>query len=161
VLDALSTLRQADIINQRGYICPGNPGVSAHGALQAFSFSPDVTLTQDDVRAVLLAKAAIRAGQDMLLQEAGVTEQALERVLIAGAFGAYIDVAGAMGIGLLPALPAERFMQVGNAAGVGVRMALCSAAVREQAALLARRCRHVELNSLPGFQKAFISRIGI
>jgi uncharacterized 2Fe-2S/4Fe-4S cluster protein (DUF4445 family) len=109
----------------------------------------------------MLAKAAIRAGQDMLLAEAGLQEQSLERVVIAGSFGAYMDVSSGIEIGLFPALPLERFSQVGNAAGVGVRMALVSAAVRERATVLAARCHHVELNSVPGFQKAFISRIGI
>ncbi len=161
VLDALSTFRQAGIINHRGYICPGNPNVKGDGGLQEYSFAPGVAMTQNDVRAVMLAKAAIRAGQDMLLAEAGLREQMLERVLIAGAFGAYMNIASAIEIGLFPALPSERFSQVGNAAGAGVRMALVSAAVRDKAIVLASRCRHIELNSLPGFRKAFISRIGI
>jgi uncharacterized 2Fe-2S/4Fe-4S cluster protein (DUF4445 family) len=132
-----------------------------NGGLQEFSFAPGVTVTQSDVRAILLAKAAIRAGQDMLLAEAGLPEAMLERILIAGAFGAYLNIASAIEIGLLPALPLARFSQVGNAAGTGVRMALVSTAIRDKGALLARRCRHIELNSLPGFQKAFIRRIGI
>jgi uncharacterized 2Fe-2S/4Fe-4S cluster protein (DUF4445 family) len=161
VLDALNTLRQAGIINHRGYLLPDNPGITESGGIRGYSFAPDVTLTQSDVRAVMLAKAAIRAGQDMLLAEAGLLEQMLERVVIAGAFGAYIDVSSGIDIGLFPSLPLERFSQVGNAAGVGVRMALVSAAVRDRAAVLAARCRHVELNNVPGFQKAFISRLGI
>ncbi len=161
VLDALDTLHQAGIINHRGYIYPGNPGVRERGGNQEYSFAPDVAMTQNDVRAVMLAKAAIRAGQDMLLVEAGLEERMLERVLIAGAFGASINVDSAIDIGLFPALPMERFSQVGNAAGAGVRMALLSAAVRERAGLLARQCRHVELNNVPGFQKAFISRIAL
>jgi len=161
VLDALNTLHKAGVINQRGYIAPGGPNVKVNGGLQEYSLAPDVIVTQNDVRSILLAKAAIRAGQDMLFEEAGVTEQELERVVIAGAFGAYIDIAGAIDIGLFPALPPERFQQVGNAAGTGVRMALVSAATRAKAAQLAPRCSHIELNSLPGFQKAFICRIGI
>jgi uncharacterized 2Fe-2S/4Fe-4S cluster protein (DUF4445 family) len=161
VLDALSTLRRAGIINHRGYIRSGNPGVIEKGGLQEYVFAPDIALTQNDVRAILLAKAAIRAGQDMLLAEAGLQEQMIERVLIAGAFGAYLDVSSAIDIGLFPALPIEHFSQVGNAAGVGVRMALVSAAVRARGIQLAARCSHIELNRLPGFQKAFISRIGI
>lgn len=161
VLDALNTLRQAGIINQRGYIDSGNPNVTEKGGIRGYSFAPEVVMTQDDVRAVMLAKAAIRAGQDMLLAEAGLNEQAIERVLIAGAFGAYIDITSAINIGLFPDLPPERFTQVGNAAGVGARMALISPAIRSRAAELATKCTHVELNSMPGFQKAFISRIKI
>jgi uncharacterized 2Fe-2S/4Fe-4S cluster protein (DUF4445 family) len=118
-----------------------------------------VSLTQDDVRAVQLAKAAIRAGIDLLLREFGLTEQSIERFVIAGAFGAYLDINSAMEIGLFPVLPLERFEQVGNAAGAGARMALVSSAAREHARHLATRSRHIELNSLQGFQKAFLSRI--
>jgi uncharacterized 2Fe-2S/4Fe-4S cluster protein (DUF4445 family) len=94
------------------------------------------------------------------LREAALEEDAIERVVIAGAFGAYIGLESAVGIGLLPALPLEQFEQVGNAAGVGVRMALASAALRDRARRLALRCRYLELGSLPGFQRVFIRRIG-
>jgi len=161
VLDALNTLRLAGIINHRGYIAPGNPNVTEKGGLRGYSFAAEVMMTQDDLRAVMLAKAAIRAGQDMLLAEAGLNEQDIERVLIAGAFGAYIDITSAINIGLFPDLPLERFTQVGNAAGVGARMALISPVMRSRAAELATKCTHIELNSMPGFQKAFIRRIQI
>ncbi len=161
VLDALNTLRRAGIINQRGYIAPGNAKVTENGGLREYSFAPDVMMTQNDIRAVMLAKAAIRAGQDMLLAETGLSEQAIERILIAGAFGAYIDITSAVDIGLFPALPLDRFTQIGNAAGAGARMALVSAALRSRAAELAVQCRHIELNTLSGFNKAFIGRIRI
>jgi uncharacterized 2Fe-2S/4Fe-4S cluster protein (DUF4445 family) len=109
---------------------------------------------------VQLAKAAVRSGIDLLLREAAVAEASIERVLIAGAFGAYIDVSSAIASGLVPGLPLERFTQVGNAAGVGVSMALASLAMRERSRGIAARCRHLELGSLPGFQKVFLGRIG-
>ena len=161
VLDALSALRQAGIVDRRGYLRPGKPKVTTDGGLRTYGLAPEVGFTQDDVRAVQLAKAAIRAGLDLLLEAAGLEERMLDRVLIAGAFGGYLDLASAIAIGLFPALPAERFRQLGNAAGVGVRMALGSAALRARAALLAKRCRHLELNRLPGFQKTFIGRIAL
>jgi uncharacterized 2Fe-2S/4Fe-4S cluster protein (DUF4445 family) len=161
VLDALKTLRQIEVIDHRGSIRPGHPGVARKGGLREFSIAPGVVMTQNDVRAVLLAKAAIRAGQDMLLQEAGMREELLDHVLIAGAFGAYIDISSALEIGMLPPLPLDRFNQVGNAAGVGVRMALVSAEARARSVQLAKHCRHIEINATPGFQKTFISRIAI
>jgi uncharacterized 2Fe-2S/4Fe-4S cluster protein (DUF4445 family) len=161
VLDVLNTLRKAGVITSRGYITPDKPNVRGNGGVQEFSLAPDVTVTQNDVRAILLAKAAIRAGQDMLLAEAGLQEQMLDKVVIAGAFGAYINVSSAIEIGLFPSLPIDRFSQVGNAAGVGVRMALVSSAVRDKAVKIAKRSSHIELNNLAGFQKTFISRIGI
>ena len=112
------------------------------------------------MRAVQLAKAAIRTGVLMLLAEAGLTESAIERFVIAGAFGAYIDVASAIEIGLLPDLPRERFVQVGNAAGLGVRQMLCARGARAQAAEIAARCRYVELSTRADFQKTFMHTIG-
>ncbi|RPI96440.1 MAG: DUF4445 domain-containing protein [Chloroflexi bacterium] len=159
VLDAVITLYRAGIIDARGYMRPDQPNVQENGGRREFIFAPGVTFAQEDVRAVQLAQAAIRAGVDLLLREAGLSEQSLERVVIAGAFGAYIDVTSAIDIGLFPSLPLERFEQVGNAAGVGVRMALLSAAAREHSRQLAARCRHMELNTLEGFQKVFLNRI--
>ena len=161
VLDAVVTLYRAGVIDARGYMRPGKPMSRRTGGRREYLFAPGVAFAQDDVRAVQLAKAAIRAGIDLLLREAGLTEQSLERVVIAGAFGAYIDVTSAIDIGLFPSLPLERFEQVGNAAGVGVRMALVSATAREHARQLAARCRHLELNTLEGFQKVFLNRIGL
>ena len=109
--------------------------------------APGVTFTQHDVRAVQLAKAAIRTGIELLLRDRGLAEDDIERVVIAGAFGAYIDVDSAIAIGLLPALPLDRFSQVGNAAGVGVRQLLASrktprAGARTRPALPLCRTQH-------------------
>lgn len=161
VVDALAVLRLAGVIDNRGYMRLDHPGVHESGGARAFHLAPGVSFTQEDVRAVQLAKAAIRAGIDLLLREAGLADDAVDRVVVAGAFGIYLDLPGAVDIGLLPSLPMERFEQVGNAAGVGVRMALASGDVRRHAQELAARCRHIELNRLPDFQKVFLRRIGL
>ena len=89
-----------------GRILTDHPAVRARTATIAkCMLAPGVAFTQNDVRAVQLAKAAIRAGIDCLLREAGLEEDAIERVVIAGAFGAYIGLESAVRIGLLPALP--------------------------------------------------------
>ena len=90
----------------------------------------DVHILQADVRAVQLAKAAIRTGVDLLLDLAGVAEQDVERFVLAGAFGQYVDIANAVAIGLLPPLPLERYAQVGNTAGAGVARMLASTRTR-------------------------------
>ncbi len=161
VVDALAVLRRAGVIDGRGYMRPDHPGVHESGGSRAFPLAPGVSFTQEDVRAVQLAKAAIRAGIDLLLREAGLGEDAIDRVVVAGAFGIYLDLPSAVDVGLLPPLPPERFEQVGNAAGIGVRMALASGDVRRHAQELAARCRHIELNRLPDFQKVFLARIGL
>jgi len=160
VLDALAAMVSLGILNRRGRICTGHQAVRESGDHREVLLAPGVSFTQNDVRAVQLAKAAIRAGIDCLLREAALEEDAIERVVIAGAFGAYIGLESAMRIGLLPALPLERVEQVGNAAGVGVRMALASAALRDRARDLAERCHYLQLGSLPDFQRIFMRRIG-
>ncbi len=159
VLDAVAAMVKSGIVNRRGRIGLGHPAVREVGERREVLLAPEVAFTQNDVRAVQLAKAAIRSGIDCLLREAGLEENAIERVVIAGAFGAYIGVESAIAIGLLPALPLDRIEQVGNAAGVGVRMVLASSALRERALGIAGRCRYLELGSLPDFQRIFMRRI--
>jgi len=115
-----------------------------------------VVLTQQDVRELQLAKAAIRTGIQVLLATNGRREQELDQVIIAGAFGTYIDVSNAVAIGMMPGLPLERFKQVGNAAGMGARMVLISSTQRKKAQALASRVRYVELGSAPQFSETFL-----
>jgi len=79
----------------------------------------------------------------------------LDRIIIAGAFGSYIDVRNALQIGMFPPLSPERFEQVGNAAGVGARLALISAAQRDLSAEIAARAEYVELTNDARFTMAF------
>jgi len=160
VLDATAALLAGGFVNRRGTIRLDHPGVRGTNGKREVVLAPGVTFTQADVRAVQLAKAAIRSGIDLLLRESGLAESAIDQVVIAGAFGTYIDLESAVAIGMLPPLPLERFAQVGNAAGVGVRMTLASTKLRERARRLAEQCHYIELGSLPGFQKAFLGRIG-
>lgn len=160
VLDALATLRRAELIDEGGRFRADHPDVVTIEGKRALALAPGVHFSQQDVRAVQLAKSAIRTGVDLLLAQAGLAETDLSHVIIAGAFGAYIDVSGAIAIGLLPDLPLDRFEQVGNAAGVGVRLMVASRGAREQARAIARECRYVELSTNPNFQKAFLFNIG-
>jgi uncharacterized 2Fe-2S/4Fe-4S cluster protein (DUF4445 family) len=116
----------------------------------------DIVITQADVREIQLAKAAIRTGIQALLEANGYDEEKIEKVIIAGAFGTYIDVASAIAIGMLPALPLERFQQVGNAAGTGARLALISRAKRAAAQKIISKVHYIELASVPGFNKIFM-----
>ena len=118
--------------------------------------APAITITQHDVRQLQLAKGAIRTGIQALLQAKEHSEEEIEQVIIAGAFGSYIDVSSAVTIGMLPSLPLSRFRQVGNAAGTGARLALVSRSKRAEAQKIARRVRYIELASLPNFQRLFI-----
>jgi uncharacterized 2Fe-2S/4Fe-4S cluster protein (DUF4445 family) len=117
--------------------------------------SSPVTITQKDIRELQLAKAAIRLGIQALLEDAGLAEDQLDQVIIAGAFGTFIDVESAITIGMLPELPLERFKQVGNAAGTGARLALVSQQERARAIHIARRDGYLELAKLPDFGTKF------
>jgi len=116
----------------------------------------DIVLTQKDIREMQLAKGAIIAGIMILVQEMGVSSQEIDRVLLAGAFGNYINKESALGIGLLPSLALEKIATIGNAAGDGAKMALLSKHERARADLLARRAEHVELSTKKEFQAEFI-----
>jgi len=116
---------------------------------------PEITITQKDVREFQLAKAAIRTGIQVLLDSGGCRENELKEVIVAGAFGSYIDIASAITVGMLPPLPLERFRQVGNAAGTGARLALISTKQRTAAQALASRVEYIELASSPGFMQTF------
>ncbi|HNT38270.1 MAG TPA: ASKHA domain-containing protein [Rubrivivax sp.] len=171
VLDALAAFVQAGWIDARGRIVAGRhasigdtDGVRcitlADEAEERRRLIPAVRFTQQDVRAVQLAKSAIRTGTLMLAAEAGIAEADIDRFVIAGAFGAYIRIDSAIAIGLLPPLPRARFQQVGNAAGLGVQQMLASTERRARAAQIARQCRYVELSSRGDFQKTFLQHIG-
>ena len=160
VIDAMAALRHAGILDNGGRIAGQHPDIQDVDGKRLAVLAPGVTFSQHDVRAVQLAKAAIRTGIELLLRDRDLHENDIERVIIAGAFGSYINVGSAVAIGLLPALPLERFRQVGNAAGVGVRQLLASQRIRAQARELARRCRYFELSTRGDFQKTFLHYIG-
>ena len=117
---------------------------------------PDIVITQKDVREVQLAKGAIQAGITCLLNLAGITSKDIDRVILAGAFGNYINKKSALRIGMLPQLPLEKIISVGNAAGSGASMALLSLRERAAASKIAETAIHVELSTEPGFQDEFL-----
>jgi uncharacterized 2Fe-2S/4Fe-4S cluster protein (DUF4445 family) len=160
VLDVIATMHRAGIVDDRGRLNPAHAAVIERGGKRMAQLADGVSFSQDDVRAVQLAKAAIRAGVELLLREAGLQTGRIDQFIIAGVFGAYIDVDSGIATGLFPALPPARFLQVGNAAGLGVQRMLASATARREAGELAARCRYVELSTMHGFQKTFLQQIG-
>lgn len=114
-----------------------------------------VSLTARDIRQAQLAKGAIYAGMTLMLAEVGAGPGEMDRLLLAGAFGNYIRPESAIAIGLIPAAADGRVESVGNAAGVGARLALLSVAERRRAEEIARRTRHVKLAELEGFYDQF------
>ena len=160
VIDALATLHQAGMINAQGRIGANHAELIEIQGKRAIQLAKDVYFTQQDVRAVQLAKAAIRTASDLLLEQAGSSPEQLQAFVIAGAFGSYIDIASGVAIGLFPDLVKDKFHQVGNAAGLGIRQMLTSATARARAHELSTHCRYLELNTRPDFQQRFLKNIG-
>lgn len=119
----------------------------------------EVSLTQNDVRAIQLAKAALRAGIDLLVERIPGGSGSLTRVDLAGAFGAHIDPAYAMTLGLIPNLDLSLVHGVGNAAGSGAVRALLSAHERARAERIARQTTKVETATEPRFLELFVAAI--
>jgi len=113
-------------------------------------------MTQGDVRQLQLAKSAIETGIQLLLVHEQLAPTDLGAVVVAGAFGTYIDLQSAMAIGMLPDLPLDRYKQVGNAAGAGAKLALSSLARRREAVEIAARTGYLELAAEPTFMKRFV-----
>jgi uncharacterized 2Fe-2S/4Fe-4S cluster protein (DUF4445 family) len=129
----------------------------AHDGEAAFALSEDhrVFISQGDVRKLQLAKGAVRTGIETLLETTGVTVGALDAVRLAGNFGAGLDPAAAMRIGLIPTLDPARVEVVGNAALRGAMLALLSREHCRMADRAARKARFVELGGNPEFQVRF------
>lgn len=166
ILDVTAELFRAGIVNVRGHLIPGVKGVrsSKDNGRREFLLVPkesaglkeDIIITQDDISAVQLAKGAIRAGIDILLENKGISAAEITKVVIAGAFGNYIDPSSALSIGMFPDFPLDRFIQVGNAAGVGAKMMLLSRQLRRKAVDVARNnIDYFELMTYPGFSRKF------
>lgn len=155
ILDAVAQMREQKILNNRGRMRKTAPGVQygANGKtefLLADSKKP-VILSQDDVDQVLLAKGAIRAGIEILLDYLHVSASEIEEVVIAGAFGSYMLPQHAIGIGMLPKIPLDSIKIIGNAAGTGARMMLASTYSRARAEELAHQIEYLELTVYPDF----------
>lgn len=115
----------------------------------------EIALTQKDVNEIQLAKGAIHAGMKILLEENRVAPEDVEEVIVAGAFGSYIQISSAVQIGLFPPLPRARYRQVGNAAAVGAQWMLISKQARQRAEAIARRTRYLELTTVSTFNRQF------
>jgi uncharacterized 2Fe-2S/4Fe-4S cluster protein (DUF4445 family) len=119
----------------------------------------DIVLTKVDVDNLLRAKAAIYAGFNVLAQSVGVDLSGVERVLIGGAFGKYLNVEKAVQIGLLPDVPWERFAFLGNTSVLGTYMALLSREARAQIKAMAEKMTYLELSADNTFYDAFTSAL--
>ena len=166
LIDAVAVLLRLGIIDKSGRFAEAEKlkNKLAQGILSritqqdnqpAFRFADKVILTQQDIREVQLAKAAIRTGIQLLQKKIGVSEDDIQHIYLAGAFGNYIRAESALRIGLLPNVPTERIHFIGNAACSGAQIILLSKDLRTKAGELARKIKHVEIAHEPKFQDTF------
>jgi len=123
------------------------------------SIGKDITITQKDVRNIQLAKAALCAGAKLMMQRLGIKK--LDKVILAGAFGSYIDPEKALVLGMFPDCDLKNVYAVGNAAGDGARLALLNRDKRAEADEIARKVEYVELSIEADFQKEFVAAMQI
>jgi uncharacterized 2Fe-2S/4Fe-4S cluster protein (DUF4445 family) len=165
VLDAAAQLYLAGVVNRTGRMLQDHPRVRIRDGQPEFILAEGETqgspivFNQRDIRAVQLAKGAIRAGIQVLLEKSGLIEDEIDQVIIAGAFGNYIDLRSAVAVGMLPVLPLDRFAQVGNAAGIGAKLALVSYPHRATAQAIAARSEYIELAGSARFNKLFMNNM--
>ena len=116
---------------------------------------PLITVTQGDIRAIQLAKSALYAGARLLMDELNIDK--VDRVILAGAFGAHISPKHAMVLGMIPDVPLDHVISAGNAAGTGARIALCNVAARAAIEAEVKRIHKVETAIEPRFQEHFVA----
>jgi uncharacterized 2Fe-2S/4Fe-4S cluster protein (DUF4445 family) len=164
IIEAIAELYMAGVIDGDGVIRePSGGSESVVPAGRTFSYvlcaEPRVEVTQNDVRAVQLAKAALNAGARLLMDHYGVDR--VDEIRLAGAFGSHIDPKYAMVLGMVPDCDLTRVSAAGNAAGVGAMMALLSGEARTEIEDLARRIEKVETAVEPRFQEHFVAALAI
>ena len=148
LLDLVAVLLRQGILDESGYL-----------ENKEFTLCDNVTLTQKDIREVQLAKAAIRAGIELLCEQLDVPVRDIRQVLLAGAFGNYMDPKSACEIGMIPPVLLDRIKPIGNAAGEGAKLCALSRKEFEYSKTLAAHTEFLELASLPEFQDRYVDAL--
>jgi len=166
IIEAVAELRIAGLMDESGLIGSaaqtGTTRSIPEGRTHAYLVhdataegGPRITVTQGDIRAIQLAKSALYAGARLLMDERGVDK--VDRVVLAGAFGAHISAKHAMVLGMIPDVPLEKVTSAGNAAGTGARIALCNLSARREIERVVREITKVETAIEPKFQEHFVA----
>ena len=170
IIEAVAEMRMAGLVDAAGLIGSaaqtGTDRMKPEGRTHAYLVhdgsaegGPRITVTQGDIRAIQLAKAALYAGAKLLMDEMGVDQ--VDKVTLAGAFGAHISPKHAMVLGMIPDAPLDKVTSAGNAAGHGARIALCSRAARTRIETVVGQIHKVETAVEPKFQEHFVNASAI
>ncbi|MCF8486683.1 MAG: ASKHA domain-containing protein [Rhodobacteraceae bacterium] len=166
IIEAVAEMRMAGLLDPGGLIgSPEQTGTwrtTPEGRTHSYVLhdgtadgGPRILVTQGDIRAIQLAKSALYAGARLLMDEMGVDK--VDRVTLAGAFGAHISPKHAMVLGMIPDAPLNKVTSAGNAAGTGARIALCNVAARNQIEATVHEIHKVETAIEPKFQEHFVN----
>jgi uncharacterized 2Fe-2S/4Fe-4S cluster protein (DUF4445 family) len=166
IIEAVAEMRMAGLVDPGGLIgAPEQTGTwrtTPEGRTHSYVLhdgtadgGPRILVTQGDIRAIQLAKSALYAGARLLMDEMGIDH--VDRVTLAGAFGAHISPKHAMVLGMIPDAPLENVTSAGNAAGTGARIALCNVAARDQIEATVHQIHKVETAIEPKFQEHFVN----
>lgn len=166
LIDAVAVLLKAGLLNRRGRLQSREQAAVLTEHLRevdgqrVFDLTDGIYLTQNDIRQVQMAKGAIAAGIDLMAAHLGIAPEDIGQVLLAGAFGSFIDKESACRIGLLPPVLQDRIQAVGNAAGSGARRLACSRSELQRAQRIVEKAEFLELAALPEFQRCFAKNMG-
>lgn len=166
MIDAISEMFLTGVIDQKGKFVKGKTDRIREGeeGLEFVFYKDevhhkDIVLTEVDVENIIRAKAALYAGIKTLLNEVGFTMDAIEKVYIAGGFGNYIDVERAIILGMLPDIPKERFVFMGNTSITGAYLCLLSEELRREAEDIASKMTYIELSVYRSFMDEYMSAL--
>ena len=169
IIEAVAELRMTGVLRPDGAFDDGRPTPRLRRRGRTFEYvlvraaasstGSDIVVTQNDVRAIQLAKAALYAGASLLMRRLEVDR--VDRVILAGAFGSFLSPLHAMALGLIPDCDLSRVTAVGNAAGDGARIALLNRPARAEAARLADWVEHIQIATDPAFQDTFVAAMAL
>jgi len=166
IIEVVAEMYLSGVIDSDGVIGPvtgkDSPRIVQEGRTWSYVLHAGeraIRITQNDVRAIQLAKAALHAGVRLLLDHMGIDK--VDRIGLAGAFGSHIDVKYAMVLGLIPDCSLEKVGSVGNAAGTGARIALLNFPSRLEIAEILPKVEKIETALEPKFQEYFIQAMAI
>ena len=155
LIDAVAVLLELGLINARGRI----QSTDELDGQRIIRLAKQIYLTQEDIRAVQMAKGSIAAGIVLMAAHLDISVSQIECVYLAGAFGNFLNSGNACRIGLLPPELRGKTISVGNAAGSGARMMVCDQALFQAAGEAIEHIEFLELASLPEFQRVFASQM--
>ncbi len=163
MIDAISEMFLKGIINQKGKFVQDNSTRRIREGEEGMEYlfhddaTKEIVLTEVDLENIIRAKAAIYAGVSLLLKEVGLTLDIIEKVYIAGGFGNYLDVEKAIILGMLPDIPKEKFVFLGNTSVMGAYLCLLSGKLRKEVEDIASKMTYIELSVMGTYMEEYMS----